>query len=59
MKEYCPKCDSDNVYLYKKSGILTFIFSILFMALIPAFRQKTYFCFECKHEWKRDKNAFK
>jgi DNA-directed RNA polymerase subunit RPC12/RpoP len=52
----CPVCGSEEVAKSKKAGWLFFLTSfvslLLFMVPTPIF-QKTYYCFDCKQEFKR------
>ena len=51
----CPYCQSDEVISKKMPGYIL-VFSILFLGLPLPFMKKTYYCFECKKEWRV--NAF-
>jgi len=54
----CPICGSDDVIQSKKAGWLFLLTSLLFMYPAPFFN-KTYYCFNCKHEFKHSKNSEK
>ena len=47
----CPFCGSDEVVKSKKTGWLFLLTSIPFWFPAPVF-QKTYYCFDCKREFK-------
>lgn len=53
-KEYahsCPYCQSDDVIRKKTPGYIV-LFSILLLGLPLPFMKKTYYCFDCKREWR-------
>jgi len=53
-KEYaqqCPYCQSDNVIKQKTPGYIV-LFSILLLGLPLPFMKKTYYCFDCRKEWR-------
>ena len=53
-KEYsqqCPYCQSDNVIKQKTPGYIV-LFSILLLGIPLPFMKKTYYCFDCRKEWK-------
>jgi len=51
-KIICPICESKEVVKSKKAGRLFILTSLLFFLPSPFF-QKTYYCFDCKQEFKR------
>jgi DNA-directed RNA polymerase subunit RPC12/RpoP len=51
----CPKCGSEEVAPLKKGGWLFLLTSLLFLYPTP-FLQKRYHCFDCKCEFKFNKN---
>lgn len=53
-KEYahtCPYCQSDEVIKKKMPGYII-VFSILLLGIPLPFMKKTYYCFDCKKEWR-------
>ena len=51
-KIICPICGSEEVAKSKKAaGLLFLLTSLLFIFPTPFFR-RTYYCFDCKHEFK-------
>jgi len=55
-KLICPFCNSDNVVKKKQTGYAVML-SILFFGLPLPFFKKSYYCYDCEKEWKKDKNA--
>ena len=51
-KLICPICGSEEVIKSKKAGWLFLVTSLLLIFPTPFFR-KTYYCFECKQEFKQ------
>lgn len=47
----CPYCQSDEVIRKKKPGYMV-LFSILLLGFPLLFMKKTYYCFDCKKEWR-------
>jgi len=54
VKIICPDCGSDEVIQTKKAGWFFLLTSFLFMFPTPFFN-KTYYCFDCKQEFKHIK----
>ncbi|MDR2621822.1 MAG: DUF2007 domain-containing protein [Dysgonamonadaceae bacterium] len=52
VKIFCPICGSEEVIQSKYAGWLFLVTSLLFAYPTPFF-QKTYYCFDCKQEFKR------
>lgn len=52
----CPFCSSDNVVKKKQTGYVV-MFSILLLGLPLPFFKKSYYCYDCGKEWKKNKNA--
>lgn len=50
----CPLCNSDNIRKSNQPKHLAFI-SILFLGFPFPFLKKSYFCFDCRNEWKKEK----
>jgi DNA-directed RNA polymerase subunit RPC12/RpoP len=54
----CPNCGSEEVVKCKKAGwffLLTSFLLLPFCSLFSPFFHKTYYCFDCKHEFKRNR----
>ena len=51
-KIICPICSSEEVVKSKKAGWL-FLFTSLLLTVPTPFFQKTYYCFDCKQEFKQ------
>ena len=51
----CPICGSEEVIQTKKAGWL-FLLTSLLIAFPTPFFQKTYYCFDCKQEFKLKKH---
>lgn len=47
----CPKCHSDNVIRKKQAGFAVML-SIFLLGIPLPFLKRSYFCFDCKNEWK-------
>ncbi|MCL1944046.1 MAG: DUF2007 domain-containing protein [Candidatus Azobacteroides sp.] len=52
IKTICPICGSEEVVKSKKAGWFFLLTSLLFTFPTPFF-QKTYYCFNCKQEFRR------
>ena len=57
-KIICPICSSDEVVRFKKAGWLFLLTSLLFTFPAPFFK-KTYYCFDCKQEFKQKRKLKK
>ncbi len=49
----CPGCNSDNVVIMKRTGLITLLSLLLFALPLPIFKKRLY-CFDCEFEWKKD-----
>lgn len=49
----CPYCQSDNVIVKKQTGWLIMLSIMLFGLPLPFFK-KSFYCFDCEKEWKKD-----
>ncbi len=54
----CPYCNTNNVVLKKNAGYVIILSILLFGMPVP-FYKKTYFCFECRREWKNISPKYK
>ncbi len=52
---FCPNCASDNVVIMKRTGLTIMLSFLLFALPLPIFK-KRFYCFDCEHEWKKDKD---
>lgn len=51
---HCPVCQSDNVAKKKQAGYVVMISFLLLGLPFPIFK-KSYYCFDCRNEWKEKK----
>ena len=56
-KIICPYCGSEEVVKSKKAGWF-FLLTSLLLGFPTPFLQKTYYCFNCKHEFKRKRKLW-
>jgi Zn finger protein HypA/HybF involved in hydrogenase expression len=54
VKIFCPNCGSEEVTQTRKAGWVFLVTSLLFTYPAPFF-QKRYYCFDCKQEFKRER----